>query len=96
MRHGPTKIYIRARSLKKAEEAINDIRQDVPSAEILGLEMGLAPFSSIKIAVDTFLSEHDRLDILISNAGIFGSPLVLTEEGYEIQVGANYIGSAPV
>ncbi|SPO06432.1 related to retinol dehydrogenase 12 [Cephalotrichum gorgonifer] len=93
-KHNPTKIYMGARSVDKAREAILDIKKEVPSADISILEVDLASFSSIKTAADAFLSENDRLDILINNAGIFASPPGLTEDGYEIQFGTNYMGPA--
>lgn len=85
-----------ARSVIKADQAILDIKKEVPSADIVVLEMDLASFSSIKTAADAFLSGNDRLDILINNAGVFAPPPSLTEEGYEIQFGTNYMGSALV
>ncbi|KAJ6035457.1 Short-chain dehydrogenase/reductase SDR [Penicillium canescens] len=92
--HNPTKIYMGARSIKKAEEAIIDIKREVSSAEIVFLDIDLASFASIKRAAETFLSTNDRLDILINNAGIFAAPPGLTEDGYEVQFGTNYMGSA--
>ncbi|KAL2823276.1 hypothetical protein BDW59DRAFT_180743 [Aspergillus cavernicola] len=94
VKHHPTKIYMGARSIKKAEEAIQDIQREVPSAQILFLEIDLASFSSIKTAADAFVSDNERLDILINNAGVFASPPGLTKDGYEIQFGTNYMGSA--
>ena len=93
-KHNPTRIYMGARSIKRAQEAIQDIKKEVPNTPITFLEMDLASFSSIKSAADTFLAENDRLDVLINNAGVFSCPPGLTTEGYEIQFGTNYIGSA--
>jgi len=91
-KHNPMKIYMDARSIKKAEEAILDIKNEVPSAHIILLEMDPASFTSIKLAADAFLSENDRLDLLINNAGVFAPPPGLTTDGYEIQFGTNYMG----
>lgn len=93
-KHNPTRIYMGARSVQKAEEAILDIKKEVPSAHIVFLEMDLASFSSVKLAADAFLSENDRLDVLINNAGVFATPPGLTTDGYEIQFGTNYMGPA--
>lgn len=93
-KHNPARIYMGARSSKKAQEAIQDIEKEVPNAPITFLAMDLASFSSIKSAADTFLTENDRLDVLINNAGVFACPPGLTTDGYEIQFGTNYMGSA--
>ena len=93
-KHNPMKIYMGARSIKKAEEAILDIQKEVPGAQVQPLEVDVASFSSIKAAADAFLSGNNRLDILINNAGVFAVPPDLTKEGYEIQFGTNYMGPA--
>lgn len=93
-KHSPAKLYMGARSLTKAQEAISEIKSAVPLAQIHILEIDLASFSSIKAAAAQFLSENEHLDILINNAGAFGSPPGLTEDGYEVQFGTNYMGSA--
>jgi NAD(P)-dependent dehydrogenase (short-subunit alcohol dehydrogenase family) len=37
---------------------------------------------------------HDRLDILMNNAGIIAKPAMLSADGYEIQFATNYLGHA--
>ncbi|EED21280.1 short-chain dehydrogenase, putative [Talaromyces stipitatus ATCC 10500] len=93
-KHNPTKIYMGARSKAKASAAIAELKEQVPSANIIYLEINLASFSSIKRAAATFLAENDRLHILVNNAGVFATPPGLTEDGYEVQFGTNYMGPA--
>ncbi|KAL6230169.1 hypothetical protein BDW75DRAFT_234608 [Aspergillus navahoensis] len=71
-----------------------ELKEQVPSANIIYLEIDLASFSSIEKAAATFLSENDCLHILVNNAGIFGTPPGLTGDGYEVQFGTNYMGPA--
>ncbi|KAF5591748.1 short-chain dehydrogenase reductase [Fusarium pseudocircinatum] len=94
-RHNPARIYLGARSQKKAEKAVSDLRQDNPKiCPIKLLEIDLASFESIKAAASMFLSQETRLDILINNAGIMMVPEGLTKDGYEIQFGTNVLGTA--
>ncbi|KAB8068954.1 hypothetical protein BDV29DRAFT_199013 [Aspergillus leporis] len=93
-KHNPAKIYMGARSESKATTAINEIRQSVPGANIAFLPLDLASFTSVKNATDSFLSENDRLDILMNNAGIMMTVPGLTEDGYEINFGTNHLGPA--
>ncbi|RYP75978.1 hypothetical protein DL771_002050 [Monosporascus sp. 5C6A] len=88
------KVYMGARSAKKANEAIAEIKKEVPNADIAFLELDLASFDSIKKAAQQFLGENDRLDILMNNAGIMATPPGLTKDGYEIQFGTNHVGHA--
>lgn len=88
----PAKVFLAARNVERAEAAIDDIKRDVPDAPIVPLQLDLASFESIKSAARTFLSQSDRLDILMMNAGIMATPAGQTEDGYELQVGTNHVG----
>ncbi|KIY48187.1 NAD(P)-binding protein [Fistulina hepatica ATCC 64428] len=92
--HNPTHIYLAARTQSKAEQAIADIKKDVPDARITYLPLDLTSFASIKKAADLFLAQSSRLDLLINNAGIMATPPGKTAEGYEIQFGTNHMGHA--
>lgn len=46
----------------------------------------------VKEAADTFSSTHDRLDILLNNAGIMACPYALSKDGIESQFATNHIG----
>jgi NAD(P)-dependent dehydrogenase (short-subunit alcohol dehydrogenase family) len=54
--------------------------------------MDLASLTSIRAFVEAFTAKYDRLDILVNNAGIITCPFSRTEDGYEMQFGANYLG----
>ena len=41
---------------------------------------------------DRFAASHDRLDVLIGNAGIMAVPFGRTDEGFELQFGTNHLG----
>lgn len=92
-RHAPSQIWLTARNLDKALEAMNEIRQQIPGAPNKILELDLASFESVKTAVATFRSQSDRLDTLILNAGIMATEPGLTEDGYETQFEANHMGN---
>lgn len=92
--HNPKTIYLTSRSLSKASSAASEILQTFPSAKIKLLELDLSSFDSVRKAAAKFSLEVERLDILMLNAGIMGVPAGVTEEGYEIQFGTNYMGHA--
>lgn len=58
------------------------------------LECNLGSFASIQSAAKQVLSSTQRLDVLLCNAGILDAPLGLSEDGYEIHFGVNYLGHA--
>lgn len=93
-RHEPKEIWLTARTSEKAENAIKDIKKEVPSAIIKPLEMDLSSFDSIKSAARTFTNSSQGLDILMLNAGCMATPPELTKDGYELQFGTNHLGHA--
>ena len=94
-RHGPAEIWLGARNLDKAEQAVTEIKSQVPDAPpIKVLEMDLSSLESMKRAAGRVLAETERLDILMLNAGIMGVPPGFTKDGYEVQFGTNYVGHA--
>lgn len=56
------------------------------------LHIDLQSFASIKAAADTFLAKEPHLHVLLNNAGVLALPYALTEDGYEVQFGTNYMG----
>lgn len=93
-RRNPRRIWLAARNLDKARAAAREIQQQVPGAPIKVLQLDLASFDSVKEAASIFMSESDRLDILMLNAGVMATAAGLTEEGYEVQFGTNHMGHA--
>ncbi|TID15920.1 short-chain dehydrogenase/reductase [Venturia nashicola] len=93
-KHNPSKIIIAARDEAKASEAIRDIENAAPGAQIMFISLDLMSFESIRQAVDKFNAHCSRLDILVNNAGIMATPSAKTKEGYEAQFGTNHLGHA--
>ncbi|KAL4929008.1 short-chain dehydrogenase/reductase [Aspergillus undulatus] len=92
-KHNPALIWLAARSIPKAEVAIEEIQTQLSKkVNIKVLELDLASLDSVKKAAATVLSESERLDILMLNAGIMATPPGLTKDGYELQFGTNYLG----
>ncbi|KAL9023972.1 MAG: hypothetical protein Q9196_006852 [Gyalolechia fulgens] len=93
-KHNPSHIFLAARTPSKGEAAVEEIRKAAPSTNITYLKLDLCSFTSISAAAQEFKSKSTRLDILMNNAGIMGTPLAETEEGYETQFGTNHMGHA--
>jgi len=94
-RRRPALIWLAARNIDKAQDAADEIRQQVPDTPpIKVLAMDLSSLDSVAQAARTVIAESDRLDILMLNAGVMGAPPGLTQDGYELQFGTNYLGHA--
>jgi NAD(P)-dependent dehydrogenase (short-subunit alcohol dehydrogenase family) len=55
--------------------------------------MDLTSLESVKTAIAEHFV-HDRLDVVINNAGIMAQPQALSKDGYEIQFATNHLGHA--
>ena len=95
-KHSPGRIYLAARSKAKYDDAMKAVAAATPNASefVRFLELDLASLASLKAAADKVISENDRLDLLVNNAGVMAVPHCLTADGFEVQFGTNHIGHA--
>ncbi|MDH4169745.1 MAG: SDR family NAD(P)-dependent oxidoreductase [Acidimicrobiia bacterium] len=59
---------------------------------IATLVIDLADQASVRRAAEEFGHRHDRLDVLINNAGVMGCGYQLTPDGHEMQFAVNHLG----
>jgi NAD(P)-dependent dehydrogenase (short-subunit alcohol dehydrogenase family) len=52
----------------------------------------LGSLASIRTFVESFKAKHNKLDILINNAGLMAIPKSKTVDGFESQFGVNHLG----
>ncbi|MCU7845130.1 MAG: SDR family NAD(P)-dependent oxidoreductase [Candidatus Thiodiazotropha sp. (ex Monitilora ramsayi)] len=85
-------VTIGARNLQKAEDVVDKIRNEFPSADLSVRELDLSNLASVARFAGSIISDFNRLDVLINNAGIMMCPHSKTEDGFEIQMGTNHLG----
>jgi NAD(P)-dependent dehydrogenase (short-subunit alcohol dehydrogenase family) len=85
-------VILAVRSMDKGEEAAREIRQRHPQAQVTVMTLDLADLKSVRAFAGSFLASHDRLDILINNAGVMALPARKTVDGFEMQFGTNHLG----
>ena len=86
------KVIMACRSPDRAAAAIEDIRSRVPQADVALMKLDLSSLASVRDFADEFRGRHERLDLLINNAGIMGVPFATTVDGFESQMGTNHLG----
>lgn len=98
---GSTKarIYVFSRNKEKTLAAIKQIQLEiaeeynVSNSDIRFIQVDLSDLTTIKPAVEEFLKQEQRIDIIIHNAGIMGPPVgSKSKQGYELQWGTNVVG----
>ena len=86
-------VILAGRSPAKGTEAVDQIRQSVPGANVTFETLDLASLDSIKAFGERLRSSCDSLALLINNAAVMTPPKRLeTADGFELQLGTNYLG----
>ena len=60
------------------------------SREVVPLDLG--DLSSVASAAHSVLARHERVDLLVNNAGVMAMPQRTTADGFEEQFGVNHLG----
>ncbi len=81
------RVVVPVRSPDKAAENLADVHGDVST-----FPLDLGDLRSVRSFGDSMVSELDRLDYLINNAGIMASPEARVGPGWESQFGINHMG----
>ncbi len=85
-------VVMAVRTVSKGEMAADDIRKSAPSAQLAVMALDLANLASVHAFAADFTATHDRLDILMNNAGVMATPQMTTQDGFELQLGTNHLG----
>jgi NAD(P)-dependent dehydrogenase (short-subunit alcohol dehydrogenase family) len=86
-------VIIAGRNAQKGEEAVARIRAAVPGAVVRFGQLDLASLRSVAAFVKEIAARHERIDLLINNAGVMVPPARQeTGDGFELQMGTNYLG----
>jgi NAD(P)-dependent dehydrogenase (short-subunit alcohol dehydrogenase family) len=85
-------VVLAVRNLDKGKDAAARITAQSPHADVALQELDLTSLESVRAAADQLRSEHDRIDLLINNAGVMWTPKSTTKDGFELQFGTNHLG----
>lgn len=86
-------VVLACRTPAKAADAADRIRALAPGAPVSTLALDQGSQASVHAAAERLCAEHDRLDLLINNAGMLGSTeRTLTEDGWEATFATNHLG----
>ncbi|MCV7345183.1 SDR family NAD(P)-dependent oxidoreductase [Mycolicibacterium rhodesiae] len=85
-------VVLAVRNLDKGKAAADLIVRRYPGADVSVQELDLTSLTSIRAAADELRARHDRIDLLINNAGVMMTPKQTTQDGFELQFGTNHLG----
>jgi NAD(P)-dependent dehydrogenase (short-subunit alcohol dehydrogenase family) len=86
-------VVFAVRNLAVGEAAIGTIRAEDKDAEVSYELLDLADLSSVAAFGARMRASHDKLDVLINNAGVIMVPeRETTADGFELHFGTNHLG----
>jgi NAD(P)-dependent dehydrogenase (short-subunit alcohol dehydrogenase family) len=86
------RVTLACRNLDKGREAVERIMAESSEAEVSLEQLDLSDLDNIKDFTARFNDQHERLDLLILNAGVMVPPESKTAQGFELQFGVNHLG----
>jgi len=85
-------VVLACRNLEKAKVAVERIQSAGPRGGATLAALDLSDLDSVAAFAATFAASHERLDLLVANAGVMVPPLGRTKQGFELQLGTNHLG----
>jgi NAD(P)-dependent dehydrogenase (short-subunit alcohol dehydrogenase family) len=89
--HGAS-VVLAVRNLDKGKQAAATITAASPGADVTVQRLDLSSLDSVREAAAELHAGHDRIDLLINNAGVMYTPRSATADGFELQFGTNHLG----
>ncbi|MFD5448082.1 oxidoreductase [Streptomyces sp. NPDC003470] len=84
-------IVLACRNRERGQDAVGRLRTDVPGVHAELRMLDLADLKSVRSFTKGW--SHDRLDLLVNNAGVAMVPFSRTADGFESQFGINHLGT---
>ncbi|HLX47309.1 MAG TPA: oxidoreductase [Streptosporangiaceae bacterium] len=84
-------VILACRTPARAQTAVERIRASA-KGQVSTVRVDLASKASIAEAAEELNRSHERIDLLLNNAGLMMPPYGRTEDGFELQFGTNHLG----
>ncbi|MFJ9904071.1 oxidoreductase [Streptomyces sp. NPDC101152] len=84
------RVVLACRSGARGSAAVDRVVAEVPGAVADFARLDLGDLTSVREFAERF--PHERLDLLVNNAGVMALPYGTTADGFETQFGVNHLG----
>nr|KYP65416.1 WW domain-containing oxidoreductase [Cajanus cajan] len=85
-------LIMGVRNMNAAKHVKEAILKEISTAKVDVMDLDLSSMASVRKFASEFISSGLPLNILINNAGIFGTPFMLSEDNIELQFATNHLG----
>jgi NAD(P)-dependent dehydrogenase (short-subunit alcohol dehydrogenase family) len=84
-------VVVTGRNRERGEAALREIRRASGSEKVSLMLADLAVQAEVRELADSFRERHDRLDVLVNNAGLIQSRRTETPDGIELTLAVNHL-----
>ncbi|MGH3585559.1 MAG: SDR family NAD(P)-dependent oxidoreductase [Pseudonocardia sp.] len=85
-------VILAVRDRDKGEKAAARIAETTRGADVRSHHLDLSSLASVRETAEELRAGHERIDLLINNAGVMYTPRGRTADGVETQFGINHLG----
>jgi NAD(P)-dependent dehydrogenase (short-subunit alcohol dehydrogenase family) len=85
-------VVLAVRNLDKGKDAVDRITAKSPKADVELQQLDLTSLDAIRKTAEELKAAHERIDLLINNAGVMYTDKATTKDGFELQFGTNHLG----
>lgn len=89
-RRGAT-VLLHGRSAERGEQTLAELRRATGSERLRLYLADLSSLAEVRRLAQEIESDHDRLDVLVNNAGIIADERALSQDGYELTFAVNHL-----
>lgn len=79
-------VVLSGRGHDRAAQAVDTVKAAVPDADVSFLLADMGEFDEVRSLAEEFVARHDRLDVLVHNAGALTKDRITTASGIEVTV----------
>jgi NAD(P)-dependent dehydrogenase (short-subunit alcohol dehydrogenase family) len=84
-------VIVHGRRAELVDAACREIERTSPTATVSGIVADFASLAAVRTMAQAVLARHERLDVLVNNAGTIRRHRELTADGYERQFAVNHL-----
>jgi retinol dehydrogenase 12 len=84
-------VVVTGRNKERGEKAVAEIRRGSGSERVSLMLADLAVQAEVRKLAEVFKERHDRLDVLVNNAGLIQSRRTETPDGIELTLAVNHL-----
>jgi NAD(P)-dependent dehydrogenase (short-subunit alcohol dehydrogenase family) len=84
-------VLLHGRRRERLEATLEEAREETGSEKLGSYLADLSSLGEVRALAEQVLTEQDRLDVLINNAGVIAGERWESEDGYELTFAVNYL-----